>query len=357
MLTILKTIVRRSVAFSLMLMLVSQSLGAATNLNLVFLTNTNDPEYDAALVFKNHVESYTNGSVTVNIFPGAQLCGGPIECFELMKAGVVDVYTATASGTAVLYPAIQVLEIPYMLDNDRITEKVLTDGKLVNDIRQRVLKATNNQILLLAMSNTGGWRNFATVNREIKSPADIKGLKLRTTESEIQQRLVRAMGGSPTPLPFMEVYTALQTGVIDGTQNSLSDITNMKFEERLKYITFDGHTYMANMWFIGNTKFNTLTPAEQQVILDGATLMSMVQFGLQPRKEIDVFAQWKKAGGKIYILNEEEKAAFRQAALPVKEWFLASFGDEGRTLLNEVENAIQRANVELATERQQVIRQ
>jgi TRAP-type transport system periplasmic protein len=324
--------------------LLAATPAAAIDLNLVFLANTEDEEYDAALVFKNYVESRTAGEITVNIFPGAQLCGSANECFESMRAGVVDVYTATAGGSAAIYPPIQGFDIPYAFPGDRIAEATLRDPELISFVRNEVREATNGDILLLSLSQTGGWRNFANKDRQIKSPTDVAGLRLRTIESEIQQRLVREMGGSPTPLPFLEVYTALQTGVVDGTKNSITDITNMNFQEQLGHITLDGHAYMASMWFIGNGKFQQLTPEQQQVVLDGGAMMASIQFGIQPRKELDAWEKWTAAGGNTYAPTAEEMQAFRDAAAPIRDWYLEEFGADGEEFMAAFEAALARAN-------------
>jgi TRAP-type transport system periplasmic protein len=324
--------------------LLAAAPAAAIDLNLVFLANTEDEEYDAALVFKNYVESRTAGEITVNIFPGAQLCGSANECFESMRAGVVDVYTATAGGSAAIYPPIQGFDIPYAFPGDRIAEATLRDPELISFVRNEVREATNGDILLLSLSQTGGWRNFANKDRQIKSPTDVAGLRLRTIESEIQQRLVREMGGSPTPLPFLEVYTALQTGVVDGTKNSITDITNMNFQEQLGHITLDGHAYMASMWFIGNGKFQQLTPEQQQVVLDGGAMMASIQFGIQPRKELDAWEKWTAAGGNTYAPTAEEMQAFRDAAAPIRDWYLEEFGADGEEFMAAFEAALARAN-------------
>jgi TRAP-type C4-dicarboxylate transport system substrate-binding protein len=324
---------------------------AAAELNLVFLANTEDEEYDAALVFKNFVESRTGGEVTVNIFPGAQLCGSANECFESMRAGVVDVYTATAGGAAAIYPPVQGLDIPYAFPGDRIAEATLRDPELIAFVRGKVREATNGDILLLSLSQTGGWRNIANKVREVKSPADVAGLRLRTIESELQQQLVRGMGGSPTPLPFLEVYTALQTGVVDGSNNSITDITNMNFQEQLQNITLDGHAYMASMWFMGNGKFQSLTPEQQQVVLDGGAMMATIQFGIQPRKELDAWEKWNAAGGNIYTPTAEEMEQFRAAAAPIRDWYLETFGADGEEFLGAFESALARATAAVEADR------
>ncbi|WP_274423681.1 TRAP transporter substrate-binding protein [Chelativorans sp. YIM 93263] len=324
---------------------------SAVELNLTFLANEQDEEYDAAQVFKNYVESRTGGEVTVNIFVGAQLCGSANECFESIRTGVLDIYTATAGGTSAIYPPIQGMDIPYMLSGDRVAELTLKDPEFNRFIREKVLESSGGDIMVLSMTQTGGWRNFANTQREIRSPADVEGLRFRTIESQIQQQLVEEMGGSPTPVPWLEVYTALQTGVVDGSKNSISDIVNANLNEQLKYLTLDGHAYMASMWVMGKQVFDSLPPEQQQVVLDGAAMMSTVQFGIQPRKELESFKAWTDGGGEIYTPTEEEAEQFRTAAEPIRDWYLEEFGEDGQEFLDAFQAAIDRAESQVEESR------
>ena len=327
----------------------------ATDLNLVFLANKEDQEYNAAQVFKNYVESRTGGDVNVNIYVGAQLCGSANECFEAMQAGIVDLFSATAGGVAAIYPPIQGLDIPYAFPDDRAAMAMLTDPEFTGFIRDEILEASDDSIRMMAMTQTGGWRNIVNGEREIRSPADAEGLRFRTIESQIQQIMVEEMNASPTPLPWLEVYTGLQTGVVDGTLNSVSDITNMNFQEVINYMTLDNHAYMASMWLMGNDKFKSLTPQQQRVVADGAAMMSVVQFGVQPSKEVEAYKKWAEAGCEIYTPTDEEMTEFRALAEPVRDWYAESFGKEGERFLSEFEAARERAESRINADRDSVI--
>ncbi len=148
--------------------LCASSMAQAADLNLVFLANEEDQEYDAALVFKNYVESRTGGDVNVNIFAGAQLCGSANECFEAMQAGIVDLYTATAGGVASIYPPIQGLDIPYAFPDDRAAMNMLTDPQFTGFLRDEILDATNGGIRLMSMTQTLA---LSTVSVRFERPA------------------------------------------------------------------------------------------------------------------------------------------------------------------------------------------
>lgn len=328
---------------------------AATELNLAILAGIADEDYDGAQVFKNFVETASNGSIQVKLFPGAQLCGSAAECFESMKAGVVDIYNGTAGGASVIYKPIQALDIPYLFTNDRVVQETL-QGPLEQDIRARVMKATQNKIMLMSIGQTGGWRGILTKSKPIKTPDDMKGLKIRTIESPIQQTLVRSMGASPTPLPWSEVYTAATTGVIEGSLNSISDVTSAKLNESMKYLTIERNAYMTNMWFIGNDKFQKLNAEEKKIVLDGARLFANVTFGVQPWKELKAFEDFRKSGGKVYIPTAAEAEKFHALAKPIRDWYLNEYKEEGKDFLASLEKYIAAATKTIADENAAVLK-
>ncbi|MEL7487740.1 MAG: TRAP transporter substrate-binding protein DctP, partial [Pseudomonadota bacterium] len=147
------------------------------------LGNPDDEDYDGALVLKDYVESRTNGEIAVEIFTSGQFCGNERECIENMRTGVLDVFMTTIGGFGNIYGPGQVFDLPYVFKDDRTAECVF-DGPIVADLRKTVLDE-DLHLRLMVISNTGGWRNFATASRPIKSPDDIKGLKVRTTPAAI----------------------------------------------------------------------------------------------------------------------------------------------------------------------------
>ena len=114
--------------------------------------------------------------------------------------------------------------------NDRIAEDVM-QGDFVRTMRKMALKDSNDSIRLMTIGNTGGWRNFANTKRRVAEPSDMKGLKIRTVVADLPQELVRALGASPTPIPWPELFTSFQTGVVEGSKNGITDIMNMKFPD------------------------------------------------------------------------------------------------------------------------------
>jgi len=220
---------------------------AEFEMKIGFLGSPEDEDFDGSMVVKDFVESRSNGRMSVEIFPSGQFCSNEKECLENLQAGTLEAYITTIGGFGNVYGPGQVLDLPYIFPDDRTAECVF-DGPFTSQLREGVLGA-DIPMRLMVISNTGGWRNFATTTGVIKSPADVEGKKLRTIPADIQQEMVKQMGGNPTPIAWPEVYTALSTGVVEGTKNGITDIMNMKFPEAgLKFLTLDGHAYMGALW-------------------------------------------------------------------------------------------------------------
>ncbi|MEM7711726.1 MAG: TRAP transporter substrate-binding protein DctP, partial [Pseudomonadota bacterium] len=212
-------------------------------------SNENDEDYDGLVVFKNYVESASNGAIAVELFIGTQLCASGSECLQGVADGSIDIYISTSSGLANAFPYVQIFDLPYLMSDDRIAEEVLTSTGLTDELRRKILADSGDSVRLMTIGNTGGWRNFANTQRRIASPADMEGMKIRTVVADLPQELVSTLGASPTPIPWPELFTSLQTGVVEGSKNGITDIMGMKFPDAgLQYMTLDGHAYMGALW-------------------------------------------------------------------------------------------------------------
>lgn len=314
----------------------------------VFLANVDDEDYDGLLVFEDFVESRSNGEIAVEIYPGGQLCGNPRECLEALQGGIIEIFLTTFGGFGNIMPEAQVMDLPYIFPNDRVAECALAnDTAFFELIRDATLDETGN-MRLMTIGNTGGWRNFATVGTQIRTPADVEGLKIRTISSELQQQLVQAMGGSPTPVAWPEVYTSLATGVIEGTKNGITDIVGMKFHEHLDYITLDGHAYMGAMWMMNDDVFQAMSDDQKRIVDDGFNALRWTTIVLPKRRQIEAYKAFEEAGGEIYVPGPDEKQQFVEAAQPVWDWYRDNFGEEW---LNVLQTSIDECEAEIEAQR------
>ena len=287
-------------------------------------SNENDEDYDGLIVFKNFVESASNGAIAVELFIGTQLCSKGAECLQGVADGSIDVYISTSGGASGIFPYVQVLDLPYLMSDDRVAEAVLSSD-FTRTMRKMALADSDGAIRLMTIGNTGGWRNFANTRRVVKTPADLAGLKIRTVVADLPQELVRALGASPTPIPWPELFTSFQTGVVEGSKNGITDIMGMKFPDAgLQYVTLDGHAYMGALWWMNNEKFMGMPEGMRRVLVDGFAALQQATFASPKRKSIQAYSDFVAGGGTLYVPTPDQKAQFKEAAAPVYDWFKAN---------------------------------
>lgn len=309
------------------------------NLRAVVGPDLNDEDYDGIIVFKDYVESRSNGAISVEIFAGTQLCANGAECLQGISDGTMDVYISTSGGAAGIFPYVQIFDLPYLLRDDRVAEKVL-EGPFVALLRELALEDSGGTIRLMTIGNTGGWRNFANTKKVVQMPSDLEGMKIRTVVADLPQELVKALGASPTPIPWPELFTSFQTGVVEGSKNGITDIMGMKFPDAgLKYITLDGHAYMGALWWMNNEKFMSMPEGLRVVVADGFSQLQQATFASPKRKSIQAYEDFVEIGGTIYVPTPEEKEMFKEAAAPVYDWFANNVRNGGEVLEAMIEAA------------------
>jgi len=315
-------------------------------------SNENDEDYDGLIVFKNYVEQASNGTIEVELFIGTQLCSNGSECLAGVADGNIDVVIVTSGGAANVFPYVQVLDLPYLMADDRVAEAALQSGSpFITKMQELVQENSGGAMRLMTIGNTGGWRNFASTKRRVQGPDDLKGLKIRTVVADLPQELVRAVGASPTPIPWPELFTSFQTGVVEGSKNGITDIMSMKFPEAgLQYVTLDGHAYMGALWFMNNEKLMSMPENLRLVVVDGFFALQQATLASPKRKSIQAYQDLVAGGGDIYVPTPEEKAAFKKAAAPVYDWFKANV-DGGEDVFNALNEAVAEAEADIAKRR------
>ncbi|MEM9792655.1 MAG: TRAP transporter substrate-binding protein DctP [Pseudomonadota bacterium] len=309
-------------------------------------SNENDEDADGLNVFKQYVEAASNGAIEVEVFIGTQLCSTGAECLQGIADGTIDVYISTSGGAAGIFPYVQVLDLPYMMADDRVAEAVL-QSDFTRKMREMALASSGDTIRLMTIGNTGGWRNFANTKRRVAAPADMEGLKIRTVVADLPQELVKALGASPTPIPWPELFTSFQTGVVEGSKNGITDIMGMKFPDAgLQYVTLDGHAYMGALWWMNNDKFLGLSDDMKKVVVDGFYQLQQATFASPKRKSIQAYEDFVAGGGDLYVPTPAEKAAFAEAAAPVYDWFKANV-EGGEEIFTALADAVTEVEADL----------
>jgi TRAP-type C4-dicarboxylate transport system substrate-binding protein len=209
------------------------------------------------------------------------------------------------------------------------------------------LEDSGDTIRLMTIGNTGGWRNFANTKHRVASPADMDGLKIRTVVADLPQELVKALGASPTPIPWPELFTSFQTGVVEGSKNGITDIMGMKFPDAgLQYVTLDGHAYMGALWWMSNDTFKSMPEDMRAVVVDGFYALQQATFASPKRKSIAAYEEFVAGGGDLYVPTPAEKAAFKDAAAPVYDWFKGNV-TRGEDVLAALTDAVAAAEADV----------
>lgn len=317
-------------------------------------SNENDEDYDGLVVFKNYVEQASNGSIGVEIFMGTQICSNGAECAQGVADGNIDIYVTTSGGFSGIFPFVQVLDLPYLMSDDRVAEGAMANNtEFMKTMKEMVLDTSGGLIRLMTIGNTGGWRNFANTQRRVQEPGDLAGLKIRTVVADLPQELVKALDASPTPIPWPELFTSFQTGVVEGSKNGITDIMSMKFPEAgLQYLTLDGHAYMGAIWIMNNERFMGMNEGQKRVILDGFYALQQATFASPKRKSIQAYQDFQAGGGDLYVPTPAQKAAFAEAAAPVYDWFKANV-DGGERVFDALTATVAEVESDIADQRAQ----
>jgi TRAP-type transport system periplasmic protein len=332
----IRSSIRAAALASLLGVMAASTLPAlAMDINLVHLSNDKDEDYDGAIAFKKTVEAESKGKIKVTIYSGGQLCNNATECLEALSSNLIQVFQTTADGPASIMPEIQALDLPYMYRDDKVAECTL-GGSLLNTVRDMYLKKSPN-VRLMTIGNTGGWRHIATTSKQVKNLNDFKGLKIRSTAAPTAQSFIRALGGTPTPIAWPEVYTSLATNVVQGTMNSVNDITSMKFHEFIKNMTLDRHQYMISFWWMHNGTYNKATPEQRKALDAGFAAMREATLRVPKEREKAAFDLFTKSGGKIYTPSPQERGEFVKASQSVVNEFKSKNGD---VLLKSAQSAV-----------------
>ena len=245
----------------------AQAFAADVTIRLAHL-NPEDPfaSHSGAMaaVFKSLVESSSNGEIEVQLFPNGQL-GKDNEVIEQVRSGIVESTISSSGGMAQHYPLVGVFDIPFAFPNIGVASRVISKDsefgkKFVSD-----LEGTTD-LKVLGLIDSGGFFAFTNSKKPITSVEDMAGLRIRTMTLPTHETIVSSLGGQPTPLPWAEVYTALQTGVADGQMNPVPIIAFAKFDEVQKYLSVTNHIITPYIWTMNAEFYNGLSDEHKTLI-------------------------------------------------------------------------------------------
>ncbi len=310
----------RASVLSVLLLLVVFSLPAVAAPIVMRLAENqpdNNPVTHADLYLAELVKEATGGEVVIEVYSGAVL-GQETESIQQTRAGIIEMARVNTVPLADFIKELGVVTLPYVFVSPEHQYKVVS-----GEIGEEIARAFENVGLKLICWFHAGSRNFYTVNKPIKSVADVKGMKLRVQPSKISIKMVELMGGVPTPMNYSDVYSALQTGVIDGAENDYVSYYTSSHYEVAKHYTEDGHLAPPAVVIMNKDKFDALKPQYQKILLEsGRKAMDfefekMIAFNNESKEKVVA------AGCQVYTVDVVE---FQKAVAPIYEDF-PEFGE------------------------------
>ncbi len=269
--------------------------------------------------YAERVAKRTDGRLDLKVLDGSQL-GGERDYIEGMILGSIEMAQVSTGPVAGFIPEFDLFSLPYMFRNTDHFVKVINGpvgAKFFELLEKRGIKG------LCWFDN--GYRSVFNSKRPIRTPEDMKGLKIRVMESPIMMDTINSMGGSATPMAYGELYTALQQGVLSGAENAPGNVFNDKFYEVTKFYSLTNHFRPPGVVAISLKVWNRLSKADQAVLQEEAKALQTYEIDLTQKVEKDSLEKLKAKGMQI---NEVDFDAFQKAVKPVHDKFAARFGSD-----------------------------
>ena len=280
--------------------------------------------------FAQKVEDRTNGRIQVKIFPNGQL-GSENENMEQLMAGVISMTKVSAPGLATYNESYHTFGLPYIFDDTQDFYHVMDSTQM----RDFFLSSGTDGFVTLTYY-TSGARSFYTKDRAIRKPEDLKGLKIRVQDMKSQTDMMKHLGGIPVAMAYGDVYTSLQTGIIDGTENNETALTTGKHGEICKVYSTDQHAMIPDVMVMSEKVWRNISPEDQQIILE-ASRESTESHKIAWDTAINEAIQQAESEMNVTFVNDVDKDAFRQATSGMVDDYCKQYPGV-RTLLDIIDS-------------------
>lgn len=290
----------------------------------------------AATIFKNIVEGESD--MKVELFP-AKALGNENELVQQVQEGTLQM--ALISGAmAKVCKVADVLNIPYTFATAPIAWDVM-DGPFGKELADFCLEKSG--LRTLAYGETG-YRNFTNDKREIRTPADMKGLKFRVQPIPLYVEMVKGLGGEPAPIAWSELPNALATGVVDGQENPVGVIYNNQLHKLQKFMTLDGHVYAVDFIVINDEFFQSLSDKNQALLKKAARIAGLMGRAIQQFNTAEGVTKVVAEGMQVYSPSAADMKKFKDAAQPaVVKWLRGELGKDAKWI-DKLDKAVAKAS-------------
>ena len=285
------------------------------------------PTVEGVKAMAAEVKEKTQGRICIEVFPSSQL-GEEKDTIEQTQFGVIDMIRASFGSFNDIVPITQTVSLPYLYKSDEHLHKVM-DGP----IGQEIAKGFEEHGLVPLAYYDGGARNFYNSQKPIQSVEDLKGMKFRVMQNDVFVDMMSALGANATPMPYGEVYSSIQTGVIDGAENNFPSYDSSGHAEVAKYFTLDQHLMVPELVAVSKTAWEKLTAEDQEILRTAARNSATVQRRLWAEQEKASEEKVVAAGAEV--IKDVDKTAFIEAMAPVYEKYVTT--PEARDLVKRIQ--------------------
>jgi tripartite ATP-independent transporter DctP family solute receptor len=291
---------------------------AQTVLKLGYATSKESHYGVGSAVFCDEMEKGTQGRYKCQQFPNSAL-GGEREQIEAVQLGTQDIVNTSTGPLGNFVPEVKIVDIPFLFRNYDHARKVM-DGPIGQDI----LKKLQAKGLIGLAWTENGFRHMTNNKHAIVNAEDARGLKMRTMENKVHMEGYKTFGILPTPMPFPELFTALQQGTVDGQENPIPVILSSKFSQVQKHLSLTGHVYSPAVLILSPTVWSKLSDADKKAFVEAAQKGGAAQRKKVNDDEANGIAQLKKDG--MQVVEQVNGESFRKAVAPAYANFAKEFG-------------------------------
>jgi tripartite ATP-independent transporter DctP family solute receptor len=293
-----------------------------------FLNQADHPQGLGAAKFAEIVKAKSGGKINVKLFAGGTL-GGDLQTVSALQGGTVEMTVLNAGLLAAQVKEFSAMDIPFLFNNSKEAFAVMD-----SDFAKRLLNRLSDKNLVGLGYWDLGFRNVTNSKHPITKLEDFSGLKLRVLQLPTYINLINTLGANAVPMPFTELYPALETHAVDGQDNPVTVIYNSKLYEVQKYLSLTRHTYNPQVLLISKKFWEKLSPAEQKLISESAAEATVYQRKVSLEREAGALEALKKAGMQVNELSPAEVARIRDKVKPVIEKASQNIGEAVLSDLN-----------------------
>ena len=293
----------------------------------------------ATLEFKDYVERNTQGDIKVEVYPGFQLGTMP-EMVDSTKVGAIQACTVFSAAATLYVPEINLIYIPFLFSSPEITWRVF-EGRFGEEFNRLWLKAG---FIPLYMADNGGSRAFGTTKRQITRPDDLKGLKIRIPESKALKIFMESCGAAAPVITFNQLYSAVQTGIVDGLECPVAVLSFASLDEVIKYASITNHTWDMVFLIVNEKWFRKLPEGNQKILIEAGRHAEQVCRGMSETLAAQEIDKLLSKGVEVYTPTQEQREEFKKVTQkPVIDYLKKQFGSQ---LVEDFLEAVRTAEAE-----------